>query len=174
MSRSHKNPEPAKAGRAVLRYCAAAATAATLLIVAFSTQKTAPDPAHIQLEIAASKIEELDLVRTTIPAPERAERFVELLAKRDLLLDRFTRQIADHKKQMARLNADYRAERGEFETQLADYNGKRIAAQKELVELLVEMKRVTTADEWDEISAFQLDRLDPRKLAYSGPDGGGT
>jgi major membrane immunogen (membrane-anchored lipoprotein) len=174
MSKLHKKLETVKAKRAVLRYCAAAATAATLLIVACSTQKTAPDPAEIQMEIAASKVEELDLVRATIPEPERAERFIDLLAKRDLLLGRYTSQIADHKKEMARLNADYRAERGEFETQLADYNSKRITAQKELVDLLVEMKQVTTADEWNEISAFQLDRLDLRRLAYSGPDGGGT
>jgi len=174
MSKSHKKPEAAKARRAVLRYCTAAATAVTLLILACSTQKTAPDPAQIQLEIAASKIEELDLVRATIPEPERAERFIDLLAKRDSLLERHTSQIADHKKQMARLNADYLAERGEFETQLADYNSKRITAQKELVDLLIEMKQVTTVDEWDEISTFQLDRLDLRKIAYSGPDGGGT
>jgi F0F1-type ATP synthase membrane subunit b/b' len=73
---------------------------------------------------------------------------------------------------MARLNADYRAERSEFEAALADYNQRRTAAQKQFIDLVAEMKRVTTAEEWSEISVFQQDRLNPRKLAYSGLDGG--
>jgi hypothetical protein len=143
-----------------------------LFLVACATQEAALDPAQIEQEIAASKAEELDLVRATIEEPARADMLIELLAERDQLLERFTRQIAAHKAQMARLNADYRTERSEFEAALADYNKRRTAAQKQFIDLVAEMKRVTTAEEWSEISVFQQDRLNPRKLAYSGLDGG--
>lgn len=143
-----------------------------LFLVACATQEAALDPAQIEQEIAASKAEELDLVRATIEEPARADMLIELLAERDQLVERFSRQIAAHKAQMARLNADYRAERSEFEAALADYNKRRTAAQKQFIDLVAEMKRVTTAEEWSEISVFQQDRLNPRKLAYSGLDGG--
>jgi hypothetical protein len=73
---------------------------------------------------------------------------------------------------MAPLNADYGTERRDFEAALADYNQKRTAAQKQFIDLVAEMKQVTTAEEWSEISAFQQERLNPRKLAYGGLDGG--
>jgi hypothetical protein len=135
--------------------------------------RAAPDPAEVEREIAASKAAELELVRTTISDPARTERFIDLLAQREQLLKRFVGQIVDHRKRMMELNADYNAERGDFETQLADYNRKRALAQQELVDLIAAMKQTTTADEWREIAAFQLDRLDPRQLAYGGLKDGG-
>jgi len=144
----------------------------TLFLVACATQEAELDPARIEQEIAASKAEEIALVRATIGEPGRTERLIDLLAERDQLVERFTRQIAGHKAQMARLNADYHTERSEFEAALTDYNRKRTAAQKEFIDLVAEMKRATTAEEWSEISAFQLERLNPRKLAYGGLDGG--
>jgi len=143
-----------------------------LFLVACASQKAALDPAQIEREIAASKAEELELVRATIGEPERADMLIDLLGERDQLVERFTRQIAGHKAQMARLNADYGAERSEFEAALADYNQKRTAAQNQFIDLVAEMKQVTTAEEWSEISAFQLERLNPRKLAYRALDGG--
>jgi hypothetical protein len=146
--------------------------ASALLISACAAQKTAPDPARIEREIAEAKAGELDLVRSTIPEPGRAGRFIDLLAVREQLLHRYSRQISEHRERMWRLNADYDAERAEFETLLDDYNRARAAAQRELIDLIAEMKQTTTADEWRIISAFQVKRLNPRQLAYSGAAGG--
>lgn len=155
-----------------MSFCSAIVGASALLIAGCTSQQVVSDPAQIEREIAASKAEELDLVRSTIGESERAERFIDLLAERERLLERFGGQIGDHKEQMAELNADYRAERSDFEALLADYNRKRATAQQELVDLIIQMKQTTTADEWGEISAFQLDRLNPRQLAYRGLAGG--
>ncbi|MEJ2604271.1 MAG: hypothetical protein P8172_13465 [Gammaproteobacteria bacterium] len=143
-------------------------TASALLIAACAFQRPVPDPARIEQQIAASKAEELDLVRSTIGEPERARRFIDLLAERERIVRALAGQILAHKQQMARLNADYGAERSDFEAQLADYNRQRATGQKALVDLITEMKQTTTADEWAEISAFQLERLDLRKLMYRG------
>ncbi|MEJ2297737.1 MAG: hypothetical protein P8X94_04390 [Woeseiaceae bacterium] len=151
----------------------ALAGAAALAIAACASFRSAPDPAQIEREIAASKAAELELVRTTISDPARTERFIDLLAQREQLLKRFVGQIIDHRKRMIELNADYHAERGDFEAQLADYNRKRAIAQQDLVQLITAMKQTTTADEWSEIAAFQLDRLSPRHLAYGGLKEGG-
>ena len=69
---------------------------------------------------------------------------------------------------MARLDADYYAERSEFEALLADYNQKRAAAQRSLVDLILKMKQTTTDDEWRVMSRFQVGRLDIRQMAYRG------
>jgi hypothetical protein len=151
----------------------ALAGAAALAVAACASFQSAPDPARVEREIAASKAAELELVRATIGDPARTERFVELLAQREHLLKRFAGQIIDHRKRMTELNADYNTKRSEFETQLADYNRKRAIAQQDLVELITAMKQTTTADEWSEIAAFQLDRLNPRHLAYGGLKEGG-
>lgn len=157
----------------VTSFCVAVVGASALLIASCASQKAVLNPAQIEQEIAASKAEELDLIRSTIEEPERAERFIDLLAEREQLLERFAGRITTHKEQMAKLNADYDAERSEFETLLANYNRERATAQQELIDLITEMKQTTTADEWGEISAFQLDRLNPRQLAYRGLAGGG-
>lgn len=145
----------------------------TFLLFACATQQAALDPAQIEHEIAATKAEELDLVRATIREPARADRFIALLAEREQLLKRFSLQIAAHKEQMAKLNADYWSERIDFDAALADYNRRRMKAQREFVDLLADMKQTATADEWSKISAFQLKQLSPRELAYSGQHGGG-
>ena len=151
----------------------AIAGAMALAIAACASFQSAPDPARVEREIAASKASELELVRSTIRDPVRTERFIDLLAQREQLMQRFVGQIIDHRKRMKVLNADYNTERSDFETQLADYNRKRAIAQQELVELITAMKQTTTADEWREIAAFQLDRLDPRHLAFGGLKEGG-
>jgi len=49
---------------------------------------------------------------------------------------------------------------------LADYNQKRAAAQRSLVDLILKMKQTTTDDEWRVMSRFQVGRLDIRQMAY--------
>ncbi|MEE4108083.1 MAG: hypothetical protein V2I24_01965 [Halieaceae bacterium] len=70
------------------------------------------------------------------------------------------------------MNADYAAERGDFDALLADYNRRRAVAQAELLDLIAEMKRTSTADEWEKTADFQLERLNPRDLAYGKLAGG--
>lgn len=152
--------------------CGLVAAVAVLSIAACTGQKTAPDPAQIEEEIAAAKVEELELVRSTIADPERKARLIGLLAERDRVMTAAAERVAAHKEQVARLDADYDAERADFEAVLADYNRSRADLQKELVDLIVAMKQTTTAEEWKSISAFQLKRLNLQQLAYGGPAGG--
>jgi hypothetical protein len=98
-----------------------------------TSQTTALDPAAIERKIAASKAEEVDLVRATVEDPKRAEQTIDLLAERERLLERIAGQIVAYREQMAALNADYHAERSDFEALLADFNRIRNASQRELV-----------------------------------------
>lgn len=143
-----------------------ALTAAILTVAACSFQKTAPDPAQLEQQITDAKTKELELVRTTIEDPERVAQFIALLADRDRLIDSAANDVAQHRQAMARLNADYNAERTDFDALLADYNQKRAAAQTSFVTVVAEMKASTTAEEWRVISRFQTNRLNLRRLAY--------
>ena len=145
---------------------------AVLLIAACSSSGPAPDIAEIEAQISASKAEELELVAATIQERDRANAFIKLLDERERLFERFADDIAMHQKKMAALNADYHAERSEFDAALSSYNRKRTAAQKELIGLIGRMKQATTAEEWKTIAEFQQARLHPRKLAYYGLSGG--
>lgn len=163
----------ASARRALLGWGSVAAVFVAAVIAGCASLNQAPDPAKIQREFAESRSEELELVRTTIADPERSERFVALLSRRDRLIERYAEDIAAHRHRIAALSTDYDTERGEFESLLAEFNRKRSDAQTELIDLVWEMKQATIADEWRTISKFQSKRLNPRDLAYA-PASGGT
>jgi septal ring factor EnvC (AmiA/AmiB activator) len=148
-----------------------AGTVVTLCLAACISPQLAPDPELIKEQIAASKAEELRLVRATITENERAERFVLLLEERERLFRRYSAEISEYRRKLNELNADYAAERADFENLIAAYNRKRASAQEEVVELIARMKQATTADEWATISAFQTERLNPRMLVHSDSEG---
>ena len=154
-------------------FLAAATLAGLVLLASCATLTRAPDPVKVQAQIAAAREQELALVRATVVDPGRAERFIELLAERDRLVEGHARLLAAHREKMAVLAADYDARREDFEALLADFNRQRAVAQKETIDLVAAMKAATTADEWKTISKFQLKRLELRKLVYGAvPQGG--
>lgn len=160
-------------GRGLLvRYGGALAIIASAVIAGCASLKQAPDPAKIERQVAAARAEERALVRSTIDDAERAERFIELLSRRDQILARCVEEISAHRRKMAALTADYDTEREEFEALLDDFNGRRASAQAELIDLGLAMKQATTVDEWRKISRFQLKRLNPRELVYRGTGSG--
>jgi hypothetical protein len=142
------------------------------LLASCAQNSAAPDPDLLEQNIAASRTDEIALVRETVTDEQRAIALLELLAQRDALLDGYARRINDHRRRMTDLSAQYDAPRAEFEAQLARFNALRTSSQKQLIELIVAMKQTTTADEWREISSFQTDRLDLRQLGYRDPDEG--
>ncbi len=137
-----------------------------LLMPACASRKEAPDPILVQKEIAEYRAQELDLIRSTVLNRERADRLIELLGKRDQLVSNFVKIIAEYRKEMAALNADYHAERESFDMLMASYNRQRSAAQHEFVALIGAMKKTATADEWKIISRYQTKKIHPRKLIY--------
>ena len=149
------------------------ATLAVLPLASCATLKQAPDPGKVKAQIAEARAQERALVRSTVADPARAERFLELLAERDRLVEKHASRLVAHREKMAALAADYDARREDFEVLLASFNRQREAAQKETIDLVADMKAATTADEWAVISKFQLKRLEPRKLVYGTAAHGG-
>ena len=145
---------------------ATVAALALLLLASCATLRQPPDPSKLQARIADARVQEIELVRATIADPARVERFTELLAERDRLVEEHARRLIDHRRKLAALAADYDARREDFETLLTEFNATRAAAQKETIDLVAAMKAATTANEWKAISKFQLKRLEPRKLVY--------
>jgi hypothetical protein len=137
-----------------------------LLLPACSSRNEAPDPVAVQEELAGNRNQELELVRATITDQERAERFVGLLNQRDKLVADYTKGVQQYRAEMAKLNANYDADRESFDSLIAGFNGRRAVAQEEFIDLAVAMKRETTPEEWKAISRFQLKKLDPRRLTY--------
>jgi hypothetical protein len=143
-----------------------------LLLPGCASRKEAPDPVKVQEQLAEYRSQELELVRSTVSDEERAGRLIDLLADRDRLIARHTKEIGAHREEMSALNADYNARRESFDEQMTGYNNQRATAQKEFVSLIKAMKKQTTAEEWKTISTYQLKRLDPRELTYGQSSGG--
>ena len=137
-----------------------------LLMPACASRKEAPDPILVQKEIAEYRAQELDLIRSKVLNRERADHLIELLGKRDQLVSDFVKIIAEYRKEMAALNADYDAKRESFDMLMAKYNRQRRAVQHEFVASIGAMKKTMTADEWKIISKYQLKKFQPRKLTY--------
>lgn len=129
-------------------------------------RKEAPDPVKVQEEIATYRNQEVELVRATIPDPERAERFVGLLGQRDELISESIARISTYREQMTQLNSDYHADRERFETLMARYSRQRAEMQRRYVDLIVAMKAETAPEEWKAIASFQMKRLHFRQLTY--------
>ena len=138
-----------------------------LLLAGCDLPSQAPDPVKIQRQVEVYRQQELELVSATIEDADRADQFRILIAERDALIARSTDDINGFRERMAALNADYHAERGAFDSLLAEYNARRAARQAEFVDLMGRMKAQTTAAEWKEIAKFQAKRLNPRVLVYS-------
>lgn len=151
---------------------AIAALGAVLLLPACASRKEAPDPVKVQEQIAEYRAQELALVRDTVTDQGRAERVIELLGDRDRLVSSHTAEISAYREKIASLNANYHAERGDFDLLIAEYNRQRESAQDEFLGLIGALKKETTADEWKKISKFQLKRLHPRYLSYGQATGG--
>jgi hypothetical protein len=136
-------------------------------LLACASRTEAPDPVKVQEEIAEYRLQELELIRTTVLDDERADRLIHLLGERDRLISGYAKEISAHRIHMAELNADYNADRESFDILMASYNSRRAVAQKELIDLIGAMKKQTTPGEWKVISKFQLKTLHPRSLVYS-------
>lgn len=138
----------------------------TLLLAGCDLVDQPPDPAMVQQQIDAFRQQELELVRNTIDDPVHEQRFLELISERDALIARSTEAVNAYRKRMSVLNADYHADRGQFELLLNDFNKAREMAQAQFVDILSRMKRETTPAEWKEIARFQSGNLNPRGLVY--------
>ena len=146
---------------------------ALVLLNSCASLRQSPDPARVLAKIAEYREQEIQLVHSTVADPDRADRFIALLAERDRMAGEYVERITEHREKLAALAADYDARREDFESLLAEFNRRRAAAQQETIELVAAMKAATTAEEWDTISEFQLKRLDLRQLTYGVAGQGG-
>jgi len=144
-----------------------------LLFSACALRPEVPDPVKVQEEIGEYRRQELALISTTIPDPERANRMIRLLGERDELIAQSTKTINAFRDQISILNADYHADRESFEALVANYNSQRAVAQEKFTALIGAMKKEASSEEWKVISKFQVERLQPRRLTYGQAAAGG-
>lgn len=134
-----------------------------LLIAATFLFQACSSPVKDTAEISES---EKELVRSIIQSPERAENVIELLAQRDELVASQVEMIGRYQKKMKKLNADYATDQQSFEHAIAEFNKERMVRQNLFLELIVAMKKATTAQEWEVIAKYQLDNMKPRTRSY--------
>jgi len=149
-----------------------AVAALVLLLPACALRKGPPDPAKVQQRMTATLDGEKAMIQSMIADAERAESLIGLLAERDRLVAEHGELVQAYRKQMADLNADYNAERQDFEQAIAAYNTEREASQREQAELIEAMKHEATAEEWKAVAKYQVKKLNPRDLAHDAAGGG--
>ena len=143
-----------------------------MLLPACAGRKGPPDPAKVQQKMTATRDGEKELIRSTIASAERADRLIALLDDRDRLVAEHAETVRGYREQMMAVNADYDANRSDFDRAVTAYNGDRTKWQREFVDLISAMKEEATADEWKAIAKFQLGKLNPREMAYKEAGGG--
>ncbi len=139
---------------------------AVLLQGACASRKGPPDPEKVQQEMTAKLDSEQDLIRSTVEDSQRADRLIAHLEDRDRLIASHRETVEKYRLQMKELNADYGAERTSFDNAVAAYNEARSTAQRQFIDLTKAMKREVTAEEWEKIAKYQINKLNPRELAY--------
>lgn len=146
--------------------------AVVLLLPACALSKGPPDPEKVQRKLTATLEGEENLIRSTISDSQRADRLIALLEDRDRLVAEHVELVAAYRSRMASLNADYAAERSDFEEATGSYNKGRVEWQGEFIELINSMKTEASADEWKTIAKYQIKKLNPREMSYKGAGGG--
>lgn len=119
----------------------------------------APDPERLRTD-------EIALVHSTVADPVRAAQLLALIDERDRLVAETRAMLAQYRREMQAVNADYDASRDVVIEMIDYYNRERARKQLAFIELITKMKRTTSADEWSAIADFQLENYNPRKLIY--------
>lgn len=125
-----------------------------------------PEPQHYRAQIDGFRQQELALVRETVADEERAEALSQLLNESHRLLSNYADHVQAYWQQMALLQSSYATQRADFEVLLNRFNSVRLDLQRQLINLTDAMKRETTAEKWETLADFHLDKLNPRALAY--------
>ena len=155
-----------------LRGTTVALVAAVLLLPGCALRKGPPDPAKVQRKMEAQLSSERALIEETVADSEAAARLIELLDDRDRLVAQHAESIRSYRERMRSLNADYNAGREDFDQALAEYNEQRRESQRAFAELIDEMKKEASPEEWKAIAKYQIKKLNPRELVYGQPGGG--
>lgn len=143
------------------------ACAALAIAIGCASRSPAPNTDEAQARIEATHAELRELIASEIDDPERAKMFAALSDERDNLIDRHFEVVQRYSTTMKKLNADYSATREDFENLVQGYNRDRRASQAEFVELIGKMKAAATEKEWKRLAKFELQKLNPRTMAYS-------
>lgn len=156
--------------KSFLKAMAIVVAAATLTTMGCASRE-APSAEKVQQQIAAARVEEINLVRATIVDVERADRFVTLLEERDRIIDDYVGIVAAYREKILAMSAEYTTTRPQITGLVSGYNQDRANVQRKFADLFDAMKRETTADEWKKIARYQVKRLNPRQLSYTSTTG---
>ncbi len=118
------------------------------------------------LDPAQLRADETTLIKTTVTDPARAARFLDLLDRRDQLIEKSTSLLQQYRQDLKTHNANYDVSREVIIGIVGIYNRERVQNQLRFIELLAGMKAATTAAEWKVIAEFQLDNFNHRQLVY--------
>jgi uncharacterized protein YozE (UPF0346 family) len=83
----------------------------------------------------------------------------------------FSKETADFVGKYRKLNADYDATRPAFDQLFADYNGQRIKARNQAVDLHFQLASLAAASEWDSIGKAEVKMYEEVSQAYAGKGG---
>ena len=144
----------------------AALTGGLVVLIGCASSSGPVDPAAVQAQFAATKIDLRELAASTIADPQHAAEFVALLNERDALVATQVDSIRRYRDAMRTLNADYDATREDFEILITGYNRSRRSVQSQFVDITNRMKGATTPEEWKTLATFELKELNPREMVY--------
>ena len=145
----------------------AALTGGLVMLIGCASSSGPVDPAAVQAQFAATKVELRELAASTIEGPQHAMEFIALLDERDALVATQVDSIRRYRDAMRTRNADYDATREDFEILITDYNRSRRSVQSQFVDITNRMKGATTAEEWKTLAKFELKELNPREMVYA-------
>ena len=112
--------------RRVAQYlCVLSVFSAMLYLQGCSSGSQAPDLAAIRAAVLEARAEEQQLIRSTIQYPRRLDASLLLLERRDEALRIYVSEIEKYRRDFELLNADYAAQRTDFEELVLRFNEQR-------------------------------------------------
>ena len=96
--------------------------------------------------------EQKSLIEKHISDPGKHAQLLAILAEFEIVMKDFTAEYTQHHERMRQLTADYDATREDFESTITNFNTKYENLLKTMTAKRMEMKRLTTPEEWKEIS----------------------
>jgi hypothetical protein len=110
-------------------------------------------------------------VSSNVADEGRKAQMLMLVDQMEALQTRFNKETADFVANYRKLSADYDAKRPAFDQLFSDYNGQRIKARNQALDLHFQLASLAMASEWDPIGKAEVKMYKEVSEAYAGRGG---
>jgi hypothetical protein len=123
-------------------------------------------------QVIQSSSEELrQAVSSNVTDEGRRSQMLRVVDQIEAVQRSLNQETIDFVQNYRKLNADYDAPRAAFDQLFSDYNGQRIKARSQALDLHFQLASLATANEWDPIAKAEVKSYEEVSEGYAGKGG---